>query len=176
MLFLAGMSCLCSRLSWVTEPEYSWPFIVTPVFHPALISYYFGPFSCSHFFFSSSCPLQENQEGVQDLVISDTELKQVVYAFKCNKSTLQVKGKLNSITVGKNKTACRMFRGCVSSWRGTHGVRCEDGYCMKWRRQVLWKQEVSCFWLTYQTVNILSSSVDFDAQHMEDLIPVFLES
>lgn len=33
-------------------------------------------------------------------MISDTELKQVVYAFKCNNSTLQVKGKINSIIVG----------------------------------------------------------------------------
>jgi len=33
-------------------------------------------------------------------VISDTELKQVVYAFKCNNSTLQVKGKINSIILG----------------------------------------------------------------------------
>lgn len=39
---------------------------------------------------------------MQDLVISNTELKQVVYAFKCNKSTLQVKGKLNSITLGES--------------------------------------------------------------------------
>ncbi|PWA30144.1 hypothetical protein CCH79_00020144 [Gambusia affinis] len=44
----------------------------------------------------------ENQEGAQGLVISDTELKQVVYAFKCNQSTLQVKGKINSITIGKS--------------------------------------------------------------------------
>lgn len=50
--------------------------------------------------------LQENQEGAQDLVISDTELKQVVYAFKCNQSTLQVKGKINSITLGKNRSSC----------------------------------------------------------------------
>lgn len=47
------------------------------------------------------CGLQENQEGVQGLEISDTELKQVVYAFKCNQSTLRVKGKINSITIGK---------------------------------------------------------------------------
>lgn len=46
--------------------------------------------------------LQENQEGAQGLVISNTELKQVVYAFKCNQSTLQVKGKINSITIGKS--------------------------------------------------------------------------
>uniref|UniRef100_A0A8C1RQU2 Adenylyl cyclase-associated protein n=1 Tax=Cyprinus carpio TaxID=7962 RepID=A0A8C1RQU2_CYPCA len=42
----------------------------------------------------------ENQEGAHGLVISDTELKQVVYAFKCNNSTVQVKGKINSITLG----------------------------------------------------------------------------
>ncbi|CAL8299143.1 unnamed protein product [Lota lota] len=41
----------------------------------------------------------ENQEGAQGLVISDTELKQVVYTYKCNNSTLTVKGKINSITL-----------------------------------------------------------------------------
>ncbi|XP_078123493.1 adenylyl cyclase-associated protein 1 [Sander vitreus] len=46
----------------------------------------------------------ENQEGAQNLVIDRTELKQVVYAYKCNKSTLQIKGKINSITIdGCNK-------------------------------------------------------------------------
>lgn len=76
-------------------------------------------------------PMQEYQEGAQNLVISDTELKQVVYAFKCNKSMLQVKGKLNTITLGMNKSGCRIFRGSDSlgrllsshsSW-GVTGVR-----------------------------------------------------
>lgn len=49
--------------------------------------------------------VQENQEGAENLVISETELKQVVYAYKCNKSTLQVKGKLNSITLGEKQPA-----------------------------------------------------------------------
>lgn len=49
--------------------------------------------------------MQENHEGAENLVISETELKQVVYAFKCNKSTLQVKGKLNSITLGEKQPA-----------------------------------------------------------------------
>jgi adenylyl cyclase-associated protein len=40
------------------------------------------------------------------MVISDTELKQVVYAFKCNNSTLQIKGKINSITLGKDLPVC----------------------------------------------------------------------
>ncbi|XP_028619098.1 adenylyl cyclase-associated protein 2 isoform X1 [Grammomys surdaster] len=41
----------------------------------------------------------EYQEDRNDLVISETELKQVAYIFKCDKSTLQIKGKVNSITV-----------------------------------------------------------------------------
>lgn len=34
-------------------------------------------------------------------MIEDTELKQVAYIFKCVNSTLQIKGKINSITVGE---------------------------------------------------------------------------
>ncbi|XP_061617004.1 adenylyl cyclase-associated protein 1-like [Phyllopteryx taeniolatus] len=55
----------------------------------------------------------ENQEGAQDLVISDTELKQVVYAYKCNSSTLQVKGKLNSITIDNCKKMGLVFDDVV---------------------------------------------------------------
>lgn len=40
-------------------------------------------------------------------MISQTELRHVVYAYNCNKSTLQVKGKLNSITLGeKPRSEC----------------------------------------------------------------------
>lgn len=45
--------------------------------------------------------LQEHQEQVHDLVIEETELKQVVYIFSCSNSTLQIKGKVNSIIVGE---------------------------------------------------------------------------
>ncbi|XP_077362735.1 adenylyl cyclase-associated protein 1 isoform X2 [Festucalex cinctus] len=55
----------------------------------------------------------ENQEGAQGLVISETELKQVVYAFKCNSSTLQVKGKLNSITIDNCKKMGLVFDDVV---------------------------------------------------------------
>lgn len=34
-------------------------------------------------------------------MIAETELKQVAYIFKCDKSTLQIKGKINSITIGR---------------------------------------------------------------------------
>uniref|UniRef100_A0A8D0BR06 Adenylyl cyclase-associated protein n=1 Tax=Salvator merianae TaxID=96440 RepID=A0A8D0BR06_SALMN len=47
----------------------------------------------------------EHQEDKNNLVITDTELKQVAYIFKCNKSTLQIKGKINSIIVDN----CRKF-------------------------------------------------------------------
>ncbi|XP_070969975.1 adenylyl cyclase-associated protein 1-like isoform X1 [Oncorhynchus clarkii lewisi] len=55
----------------------------------------------------------ENQEGVQGMVISDTELKQVVYAFKCNNSTLQIKGKINSITLDNCKKLGLVFDDVV---------------------------------------------------------------
>lgn len=47
------------------------------------------------------CGLQEYQEQTHDLVIEETELKQVVYIFSCNNSTIQIKGKVNSIIVGE---------------------------------------------------------------------------
>ncbi|XP_037549185.1 LOW QUALITY PROTEIN: adenylyl cyclase-associated protein 1 [Nematolebias whitei] len=55
----------------------------------------------------------ENQEGAQDLVIRDTELKQVVYAFKCSQSTLQVHGKINSITIDSCKKMGLVFDDVV---------------------------------------------------------------
>lgn len=55
----------------------------------------------------------ENHENNPNLVIGDTELKQVVYAFKCNKSTLQVKGKINSITLDNCKKIGLVFDDVV---------------------------------------------------------------
>ncbi|KAG7271379.1 hypothetical protein CRUP_019924 [Coryphaenoides rupestris] len=42
-----------------------------------------------------------------------TELKQVVYAYKCNNSTLQVKGKINSITLDNCKKVGLVFDDVV---------------------------------------------------------------
>ncbi|KAM8975593.1 adenylyl cyclase-associated protein 1 isoform 2-T2 [Pelodytes ibericus] len=55
----------------------------------------------------------ENQENVSSLEISDTELKQVVYVYKCVNSTLQVKGKINSITVDNCKKLGLVFEDAV---------------------------------------------------------------
>lgn len=53
-------------------------------------------------------------------MISETELKQVAYIFNCNKSTLQMKGKINSITIGRARTGGHLG-GSVALH--THAVR-----------------------------------------------------
>ncbi|KAF6107800.1 cyclase associated actin cytoskeleton regulatory protein 1 [Phyllostomus discolor] len=55
----------------------------------------------------------ENQENVSNLVIDDTELKQVAYIYKCVNTTLQVKGKINSITVDNCKKLGLVFDDVV---------------------------------------------------------------
>uniref|UniRef100_A0A673LNC4 Adenylyl cyclase-associated protein n=1 Tax=Sinocyclocheilus rhinocerous TaxID=307959 RepID=A0A673LNC4_9TELE len=65
----------------------------------------------------------ENQEGAHGLVISDTELKQVVYAFKCNNSTLQVKGKINSIILDNCKKLGLVFDDVVGI---VEVINCKD--------------------------------------------------
>ncbi|XP_066124417.1 adenylyl cyclase-associated protein 2 [Saccopteryx bilineata] len=55
----------------------------------------------------------EYQEDRNDLVISETELKQVAYIFKCNKFTLQIKGKINSITIDSCKKFGLVFDNVV---------------------------------------------------------------
>ncbi|KAB0379083.1 hypothetical protein FD755_010661 [Muntiacus reevesi] len=55
----------------------------------------------------------ENQENVSNLVIEDTELKKVAYIFKCVNSTLQIKGKINSITVDNCKKLGLVFDDVV---------------------------------------------------------------
>ncbi|KAG9492962.1 adenylyl cyclase-associated protein 1 [Eleutherodactylus coqui] len=55
----------------------------------------------------------ENQDKASNLVISDTELKQVVYVYKCVNSTLQIKGKINSITIDNCKKLGLVFEDAV---------------------------------------------------------------
>ncbi|XP_014843967.1 PREDICTED: adenylyl cyclase-associated protein 2 [Poecilia mexicana] len=55
----------------------------------------------------------ENFEQKHDLVIEETELKQVVYVFGCSNSTLQVKGKINSIIVDNCKKLGLVFENAV---------------------------------------------------------------
>ncbi|XP_062291297.1 adenylyl cyclase-associated protein 2 [Scomber scombrus] len=55
----------------------------------------------------------ENFEQNHDLVIEETELKQVVYIFGCNNSTVQVKGKINSIIIDNCKKLGLVFENVV---------------------------------------------------------------
>ncbi|XP_040909896.1 adenylyl cyclase-associated protein 2 [Toxotes jaculatrix] len=55
----------------------------------------------------------ENFEQKHDLVIEETELKQVVYVFSCNNSTLQIKGKINSIIIDNCKKLGLVFENAV---------------------------------------------------------------
>nr|XP_015212878.1 PREDICTED: adenylyl cyclase-associated protein 2-like [Lepisosteus oculatus] len=55
----------------------------------------------------------EYQDGSNDLVISETELKQVIYIFKCSNSTLQIKGKINSIIVDNCQKLGLIFNNVV---------------------------------------------------------------
>ncbi|KAJ8273060.1 hypothetical protein GJAV_G00096920 [Gymnothorax javanicus] len=65
----------------------------------------------------------ENQEGAQGLEINDTELKQVVYAYKCNNSTLKIKGKINSITIDACKKLGLLFDDVVGI---VEVINCKD--------------------------------------------------
>uniref|UniRef100_A0A286XX92 Adenylyl cyclase-associated protein n=1 Tax=Cavia porcellus TaxID=10141 RepID=A0A286XX92_CAVPO len=55
----------------------------------------------------------ENQENISNLVIENTELKQVAYIFKCVNTTLQIKGKINSIIVDNCKKLGLVFDDVV---------------------------------------------------------------
>lgn len=55
----------------------------------------------------------ENFEQKHDLVIEETELKQVAYIFNCNNSTLQIKGKINSIIIDNCKKLGLVFENVV---------------------------------------------------------------
>ncbi|XP_047460513.1 adenylyl cyclase-associated protein 2 [Mugil cephalus] len=52
-------------------------------------------------------------EQKRDLVIEETELKQVVYVFSCNNSTVQIKGKINSIIIDNCKKLGLVFENVV---------------------------------------------------------------
>ncbi|XP_056335426.1 adenylyl cyclase-associated protein 2 isoform X2 [Danio aesculapii] len=55
----------------------------------------------------------EYQDQCAELLIEDTELRQVVYVFSCSSSTLQVKGKVNSIIVDNCKKLGLVFDNVV---------------------------------------------------------------
>ncbi|XP_078279025.1 adenylyl cyclase-associated protein 1 [Rhinoraja longicauda] len=55
----------------------------------------------------------EHQMNASNLVIQDTELRQVVYVYKCTQSTLTIKGKINSIIIDNCKKLGLVFEQVV---------------------------------------------------------------
>jgi len=58
----------------------------------------------------------EHQVNNKDIVISDTEPKHVVYIYKCNNSTIQIKGKVNAITLDECTKVAVVFETVVASF------------------------------------------------------------
>ena len=56
----------------------------------------------------------EFQENNKEIVIDDTATKQVVYVYKCVNSTIQVKGKVNNITVDGCKKTAIVFQDAIA--------------------------------------------------------------
>jgi len=56
----------------------------------------------------------EHQEDRQDLVISDTRDNQTIYIYNCNNSVIQVKSKVNAITLDGCKKVAVVFESVVS--------------------------------------------------------------
>lgn len=57
----------------------------------------------------------EWQNGNRDIVISDVEAKQTLYIYKCTNSTIQVKGKINAITLDSCNRTAVVFESLVST-------------------------------------------------------------
>lgn len=59
--------------------------------------------------------LIEYQKGNHGLTVENAEMNNVVYLFKCENSTITVKGKINSITLDSCKKTSVVFDSLVSS-------------------------------------------------------------
>eukprot|EP00117_Sycon_ciliatum_P023601 scpid59272/ scgid20021/ Adenylyl cyclase-associated protein 2 len=57
----------------------------------------------------------EWHDGNKEIVIDDTATKQIVYIYKCTNSTIQVKGKVNNITLDSCKKTAVVFEDVIAS-------------------------------------------------------------
>lgn len=58
---------------------------------------------------------QEYQKNKTDLLVDNAEMNNVVYMFKCQDSTITVKGKINSIVIDSCKKCSILLDSLVSS-------------------------------------------------------------
>lgn len=59
--------------------------------------------------------LIEYQKGNSNLVVEDAEMNNVVYMFRCENSSLQIKGKINSVVMDSCKKCSLVFDSLVAS-------------------------------------------------------------
>jgi len=57
----------------------------------------------------------ENHVGNREIVIDNTEARQTVYIYKCDNSVVQIKGKVNAITIDTCKKTGVVFDNAISS-------------------------------------------------------------
>jgi len=65
----------------------------------------------------------EYQIGNPNIVIADVELKQTVYIYRCKNSTVQVKGKVNSVSLDDCEKVGVVFENVLS---GVETVNCRS--------------------------------------------------
>jgi len=57
----------------------------------------------------------EYQKGNKQIVIEETDPKQTVYIYQCQDSVIQIKGKVNAITLDGCKKTAVVFENCIAS-------------------------------------------------------------
>jgi len=67
--------------------------------------------------------LVEHQTNNKDLLVDNTQMNQVVYMFACKNSTIQIKGKLNSVVIDSCVKTAVVFESVVAS---VEFVNCRD--------------------------------------------------
>jgi len=67
----------------------------------------------------------EWQENNQNIQIAETELRQTVYIYKCEKSVVQITGKVNSITLDGCKRVSVVFSDAVAQIELVNCISCE---------------------------------------------------
>ncbi|KAJ7319449.1 F-actin-capping protein subunit alpha [Desmophyllum pertusum] len=68
----------------------------------------------------------EFQENNKDIVISETQTSQTVYIYSCKNSTIQVKGKINSMVVDNCKKTAVVLKGAVGT---VEFINCQSMQC-----------------------------------------------
>jgi len=67
----------------------------------------------------------DHQVGNRNIVIEETEAKQTVYIYQCDTSTIQIKGKINNITLDGCKKTAVVFETAIAGVEFVNCISCE---------------------------------------------------